>query len=375
MAESNQTESEPYKPPLRIILTGGGSGGPTLPLIALAEEIKKQNLKTKFLFIGSKNGLERKMVEQKGITFAEIPSGKMRRYWSWRNFIDPFFILFGGIAGFFHLLNFKPQIVISAGSFVSVPVAYAAWVLNLPHLILQMDLRPGLANRLMAPVSKALVFNFEKTAKHFPSISLKRKIGPVVRQEIYTADANQANERFGLNPKKPLILITGGGQGAGGLNKAISPYLKHWLINFQVVHLTGLSSRKNSKNNSTSFSHPDYHPIEVVYEGMGDLIAKSEIVLTRAGMGIIGELSVLKKDSILVPLPGTHQEDNAKFIHENHATNFVSQDFLKNQGIEWWYFYTKHRIRGEMGRKLHKLFPEKGTKEFAQFVFEILNKD
>ena len=108
---------------------------------------------------------------------------------------------------------------------------------------------------------------------------------------------------------------------------------------------------------------------------MGDLLAKSEIVLTRAGMGIIGELSVLKKDSILVPLPGTHQEDNAKFIHENNATNFVSQDFLKNQGIEWWNFYTKHRIRGEMGRKLHKLFPEKGTKEFAQFVFEILNKD
>ena len=150
--------------------------------------------------------------------------------------------------------------------------------------------------------------------------------------------------------------------------------MKYWLINFQVVHLTGLSSKNKSNSKPTIFSHPDYRPIEVVYEGMGDLLAKSDIVLTRAGMGIIGELSVLKKDSILIPLPGTHQEENARFIHENNATNFVTQDCLINQGIEWWNFYLKLRISGEMGKKLFNLFPESGTKEFAKFVFEIINK-
>ena len=308
---------------IRIMFTGGGSGGPTLPLIALAEEITSQNLESKFLFLGSRNRLDRKMVEKKGIPFVGIPSGKLRRYWSWRNIVDPFYIFFGGIVGFFYLLNFRPQIVISAGSFVSVPVSYAAWMLNFPHIIFQMDLRPGLANRLMAPVSKALVYYFENTAKHFPSIALKRKIGPVVRQEIYSANADNANKRFGLHSNLPLILITGGGQGAVGLNNAIVPYLKHWLINFQVVHLTGCNKGGKLKINSASFSHPDYHPMEDVHEGMGDLLAKSEIVLTRAGMGIIGELSVLKKDSILIPLPGTHQEDNARFIHEKNATNFA----------------------------------------------------
>ena len=180
-----------------------------------------------------------------------------------------------------------------------------------------MDVRPGLANLLMAPVSKALVYYFESTTDYFPSISLKRKIGPVVRNEIYNSNADRANNRFDLNPNKPVILVTGGGQGSIGLNQAIKPILKQWLLDFQVVHLTGPNTKEFAIFEDSIFSHPDYHKIEAVHEGMGDLINRSEIVLSRAGMGIVGELSVLKKDSILVPLPGTHQEDNAKFIHSS----------------------------------------------------------
>ena len=363
-----------YEKPIRVLLTGGGSGGPTLPLIALAEEIEKQNTSSKFLFLGSKNGPEKKMIEKTNIQFVSIPSGKLRRYWNWRNFFDPLFILLGGMMGFFHLLHFRPQIVISAGSFVSVPVAYSAWILKFPHIILQMDVRPGLANRLMAPVSKALVYYFENTANHFPSISLKRKIGPVVRNEIYNSNANRANKRFGLHPKKPLILITGGGQGSIGLNQAIKPILKHWLLDFQVVHLTGPNIKDFTMFEKKNFSHPDYHQFEAVNDGMGDLINRSEIVLSRAGMGIVGELSVLKKDSILIPLPGTHQEENAKFIHSKNATNFISQENLENLGKEWWNIFINQRIPGENGERLKNLFPIGGTKEFANFVFEIINQ-
>jgi len=227
------------------------------------------------------------MVEQAEIPFSTIPSGKLRRYWNWRNFIDPLYILGGGITGLIYLLRFRPQVIVSAGSFVSVPVAYAAWLLRIPHVIMQMDLRSGLANRLMAPVSSALVFYFDSTASQFPSISLKRKIGPVVRQEIYSASAKRANERFGLHPERPLILITGGGQGAVGLNQAIFPLIKHWLVDFQVVHLTGTKWNNSLEQESSAFSHPDYHQIETIHEGMGDLLSRSEIVLTRAGMGIL----------------------------------------------------------------------------------------
>ena len=164
---------------------------------------------------------------------------------SWRNFVDPIFIIGGVIKGSKNLFSFRPHVIVSAGSFVSVPVAYLSWIFRIPHVILQMDVRPGLANRLMGPVSHTLFTYFEKTANHFPKFLLKKNVGPVVRQEIIKADADRANGRFGLDPEMPLILITGGGLGASGLNNAVMPLLKQWLINFQVVHLTGTECRKN----------------------------------------------------------------------------------------------------------------------------------
>jgi UDP-N-acetylglucosamine--N-acetylmuramyl-(pentapeptide) pyrophosphoryl-undecaprenol N-acetylglucosamine transferase len=239
---------------------------------------------------------------------------------------------------------------------------------------MQMDLRSGLANRLMAPVSSALVFYFDSTASQFPSISLKRKIGPVVRQEIYSASAKRANERFGLHPERPLILITGGGQGAVGLNQAIFPLIKHWLVDFQVVHLTGTKWNNSLEQESSAFSHPDYHQIETIHEGMGDLLSRSEIVLTRAGMGILGELAVLQKDTVLIPLPGTHQEDNALIIKKYKAAEIVSQVDLASTGLEWWNSFLEKRVPGEMGKRLHEILQDGGTNDFAQLVFEITDE-
>lgn len=360
--------------PVRVLFTGGGSGGPTLPLLALAEEISKQNSGSHFLFLGSKNGPERKMVEKTEIPFIAIPSGKLRRYWSWRNFIDPLFILAGGMMSFVIMLTFRPHVTVSAGSFVSVPVAYVAWILRIPHVILQMDVRPGLANRLMAPVSQSLVFYFEQILNQFPSVSLKRKIGPVVRKEIFAANGENAIKLFGLHPERPLILITGGGQGAVSLNRAILPLIKHLLIDFQVVHLTGSGFENKFAQDSSILSDPNYHPMEAVHEGMGDLLAKSEIVLTRAGMGILGELAVLQKDTILIPLPGTHQEDNARLIQGNNAAEVVSQEVLATDGIKWWKKFLEKRVPGEMGKELNKILPNGGAKEFAELVIQIILK-
>ena len=359
------------KNPIRVMLTGGGSGGPTLPLLALAKEITKQKKSSTFLFLGSKKGPERQMVEQEGITFEYIPSGKLRRYLSWHNFVDPVFIIGGGIIGFVKLLSFRPHVVVSAGSFVSVPLAYISWLLRIPHVILQMDVRPGLANRLMAPVSHILITYFEKTANDFPNILLKKNIGPIVREEIIKANAGRANERFGLDSGMPMILITGGGQGSAGLNNVVMPLLKHWLNNFQVVHLTGTEWVKNLEPEYSDFSHRHYHRLDSVRQGMGDLLAKSEIVFTRAGMGIIGELAFLKKDSVLVPLPGTHQEENAILFHQNKAAVLVSQKNLEADGINWWGEFMQGRIPGEMGRRLHQMLPCGGTKDFAKLIFEI----
>ncbi|HCV44934.1 MAG TPA: UDP-N-acetylglucosamine--N-acetylmuramyl-(pentapeptide) pyrophosphoryl-undecaprenol N-acetylglucosamine transferase, partial [Deltaproteobacteria bacterium] len=153
------------------------------------------------------------------------------------------------------------------------------------------------------------------------------------------------------------------------------PLLKHLLNNFQVVHLTGSGPTINFEQETSAFSHPHYHPLEIVHEGMGDLLAKSEIVLTRAGLGILGELAVLQKDTVLIPLPGTHQEDNALLIKEKDAAEYVSQQVLASDGINWWNNFLEKHVPGEMGKKLHKLLPDGGTKDFAKLVFELSGKD
>ena len=358
---------------LRVLLTGGGSGGPTIPLLALADELKKQqkenSMNCEFLFLGSKLGPEKEMVEKTDIPFQSIPSGKLRRYWSWQNFVDPWRIMAGGLAGLAAILRFKPNVVVSAGSFVSVPVSVAAWLMKVPHVILQMDVRPGLANRLMAPFSQALAFHLTGTEKHFPAISRKKQIGAVVRDEILKADPENANTLFSLKADMPLILITGGGQGAAGLNRAVQPLLQEWLKSHQVVHLTGKGWDKDLVN------HENYHAIEFVHEGMGDLLSRSNVVLTRAGMGILGELAALKKESVLIPLPGTHQEQNAALLAEKKSVHLISQKELAENGIEWWQNEMQQKTSATFGENLNRLLPATGKSEFAELILELSDKN
>ncbi|MGK5091837.1 glycosyltransferase [Deltaproteobacteria bacterium TL4] len=351
--------------PFRLLMTGGGSGGPTTPLLAVYDALGEclGSEGREGLFLGTKTGPERGMVERAHIPFVSIPSGKLRRYWSWRNFVDPVSIFLGFWISLKILWQFRPHVVVSAGSFVSVPVAYASWLLRIPHVILQMDVKPGLANRLMAPVSSILVYLFDKSAESF-QIKSKIKIGPVVRSDIRKASAESANERFQLNPHKPVLLITGGGQGALKINQAVEKLLDHWLPHYQVVHLTGKDLAGVQKE------HPDYHALSFIHEGMGDLLARSDLVITRAGLGIIGELASLAKDTILVPIPGTHQEINGRLLTASHAAIVLDQDVFFNDGKNWWDQFIRSYQPGVMGNNLKKLLPSGGTEAFAEILIK-----
>ncbi len=355
--------------PLRIVFTGGGSGGPTTPLLAVYSELLQrhgtQNLQS--VFWGTAKGPEREMVQRAGMPFAALPSGKLRRYWSWRNFIDPLFIAAGFLVSLIQLLKFQPHVVVSAGSFVSVPVAYAAWLLRIPHIILQMDAKPGLANRLMAPVSKVMAHLFVHSAQQFRSVTAQQ-IGPVVRPDICNADAQKANLQFELSPNKPVLLVTGGGQGAVGLNQAVETVLDFWLERYQVVHLTGKT------NAGAQNKHPDYHPIPFVSEGMGDLLARSDLVITRAGLGILGELAYLAKDTVLVPLPNSHQFLNAKLVVDAKGGVLLEQERFQQQGQTWWQNFFETYEPGLYGQHLQQLLPQGGTEAFADLIQQYRRK-
>lgn len=363
---------------MKIVLTGGGSGGPTTPLIAVYEELKKRALdapgsapvngpkaaQIEVVFLGTVNGAERSLVEHTGIPFIGIPSGKLRRYFSLQNFIDPFKVLWGFFVGAYHLIKIKPQVVVSAGSFVSVPVALAAWLLRIPNIVLQMDVKPGLANQLMSPFATKLLLYFQETAQRFRHQGT-RIIGPVVRPSVREGKPEIANELFKLKDHRPVLLITGGGQGALGLNNAVAEVIEDLLGHFQVVHLYGKQLQP------INITHEDYHPLPFVDQGMGDLLARAELVITRAGLGIIGELAFWQRDTVLVPLPNTHQELNAQVIASHDAAWYLPQFTFQKEGAAWWLDFWKHYQPGVKGANLSRLLPAGGVEIFADEIIAL----
>ena len=295
-------------------------------------------------------------------------SGKLRRYWDWQNLRDPFLVLAGFFAGIYHLLRFRPDIVVSAGSFVSVPVAFGAFILRIPHLILQMDVRPGLANRLMTPFSSGVGCYFEKSMYAFKRVPIQQIVGPVVRQNILYADSKRAEKQFGLDPNRPLLLITGGGQGSAQLNRMVKLWLQIWLTKWQVVHLKG-------NNAAESFMEdPHYHPFEFIKKGMGNLLARSDLVITRAGMGTLGELSVLAKDALVIPIYGTHQEDNMKSLIDNDSVYEVNSEFFSEPVNEKWKTFFNDFESGKIGQKLYQVWSGPGNQTLSKVMFSCMKK-
>ena len=309
----------------RIILAGGWTGGSVSPLLAVAEEIKKQKPETEFLFIGTRKGIpEKELVKSKDIPYQAIFSGKLRRYISLKNIIDPFLILLGFIQSFFLILEFKPKALISAGGFVSVPLAWAAWILRKPIFIHQQDLIPGLANKLIAPLAKKITISFEKSLKGFR----KRKTiltGNPVRKEILQGNKQRAIKQFNLNNNLPVLLIIGGGTGAQKINEIMIQIVPELVKFCQIIHLTGKG--KEIKDKKLDFEN--YQQYEFLTQEIPDLYQAADLIISRAGLGVLTELSVLKKPMICIPIPDTHQQANAQYFAEQKALILMDQKTLK----------------------------------------------
>jgi len=367
----------------KILLTGGGTGGSVSPLLAVAEELKKSphSLAPRlprcggglprlprlprpgggpgggcgggyqggynFLWIGTRNGPEKKMVDEKNIKFKPIFSGKLRRYFSWRNFIDPFFILIGFFQSLAVLSVWRPDIVISAGSFVSVPVVWAAWILRVPVLIHQQDARPGLANKLMAPFAKVVTATFEQSLRHYgkkavwtgnpvrSGLTKDDKKPPLITAATATArataragQAGQAGREGvgGLLNNLPTVLIIGGGTGATAINELVWQSLDKLTEFCQVIHITGKGKDRRQTTDDRRQNYYSYNFLNT--EQMAAAYAAADIVVSRAGMGVLTELSRLGKPAVLIPMPDSHQEDNAEIFKEKGAAIVLSQKEL-----------------------------------------------
>ena len=271
----------------RIILTGGGTAGHVTPNIALIPRLKE--LGYDIHYIGTYDGIERKLIEEIGIPYYGISSGKLRRYFDVKNFSDPFRVIKGYFQAKKLMKKLKPDIVFSKGGFVAVPVVLAA-----KHS--QSDMTPGLANKLSIPSATKICCNFPETMSHLPE-GRAVLTGSPIRQELLTGNKLAGLKFCGFTANKPVILVIGGSLGAVAVNNAIRKILPELLKSFQVIHLCGKDKTDASLNNLEG-----YVQFEYIKQELADLFAAADICVSRAGANAICELLALKKPNLLIPL-------------------------------------------------------------------------
>lgn len=305
----------------KIILTGGGTLGSVIPLLAISDKLKD---KFEFIWLGTKHGPEKEIIETAGLQFMAIPAGKIRRYWDWKNFRDIFLFIAGFFKSFLLLQKNRPNLVITAGSYAGVPVVIAAKFLGIKVLVHQLDYLPGLANKIGAKFADKVAVTWEKSLKDFGSKAIWT--GSMVRSEQYSQTSRETNQQiineFGLNGLKPIVLVVGGGTGANGLNNLIAGSINYLKDDCEILHLTG-------KGKKLSFAKEpnNYRQIEFLNQPeMAKAYAVADVVVSRAGMSAILELAALKKPTIIIPMPNSHQELNARVLRDSSAALVLFQD-------------------------------------------------
>jgi UDP-N-acetylglucosamine--N-acetylmuramyl-(pentapeptide) pyrophosphoryl-undecaprenol N-acetylglucosamine transferase len=349
----------------RIILTGGGTAGSVTPLLAIAEDLRASE-GFEFLFVGTKNGVEKKMVADAGISYRAIAAGKFRRYFDWHNFLDVIKIKLAFWQAFFIILKERPSLIISAGSFVAVPVVWAGWFLRVPIIVHQMDVRPGLANKLMAPFARVITVTFEKSLVDYGAKAIWTG-NPTRKFSIFNFQFS-IKEKFNLKDNLPTVFIYGGGTGAEGINKLVEAGLDNLLSFCQVIHSTG-------KGKMTAKRHDNYHPVEFLNaEEMAAALNIADIVVSRAGLGAMTEISVLGKPAIIIPMPDSHQEDNAALLVEKNAAIVLNQNILTADefAVDVRELLHNENKKRELGEAIKKIMPAGANEEFIKVIENIL---
>lgn len=330
-----------------FVFAGGGTGGHIYPGLAVADELRniasKNNQEIKIVWMGNSGGMDRELVEKSSSVdeFVGIPSGKLRRYFSIKNFTDLFKIFSGFVKSFFVLLKLRPAVLFSKGGFVSVPPCVAASILRIPVFTHECDFTPGLATKLNSRFASKILVSYEETKAYLPKDKAGRALvtGNPVRPAFYEANPEEGKKflfenRSDYDPEKPILLVLGGSLGAHQINMLVSSNLDWLCQRFNVVHQCGAKDAASMpKNHAGYFLHP------FIYKEMCDVISCADIVLSRAGANSIWECSVLGKPMILIPLCGSgtrgDQVDNAHFFEEKGAAivllgEYAEESYLKS---------------------------------------------
>jgi len=334
---------------MKVVFTGGGTGGHIYPIIAIGRELKsayynkiedkdKKKKPLEIFYIGPKDRLVLNLLKQEGIKVKKISAGKVRRYFGIRaffqNLVDPFKTLFGVIQAFRHLFLLAPDLIFSTGGYGSFPVVFAARFLRIPIFLHESDAVLGLANKTLKKFSAEIFVSFPKTEN--VDVSKMILVGNPIRKELLEGSAEDAKKLFNITGGKPVVLIMGGSQGSQRINNTVVNILPQLVNKFEIIHQTGDKNFEEVKKNAEVMLEKEsiiyYHPISYLEEiNLKHAYKIANLIVSRAGSSSIFEIAALKKPSILIPLASSaqdHQVKNAYAYIKSKATVVIEEDNL-----------------------------------------------
>lgn len=355
---------------MKIIFTGGGTIGSVSPLLAIKDKIEESGKATEFLWVGTKDGIEKEIVGKEKMPYLYILSAKLRRYFSWQIFIDPIRFVIGFLQSLLIIKTFKPDYIISAGGFVAVPMVWAGWCLRRVCVIHQQDIRPGLANKMMAPFARRITVAFEPSLKLFPAKKTVL-VGNPSRSRLFKGTKDGAISRFNLEPGLPVLVVLGGSLGAQKINELMFKSITRLIDFCQIIHSCGRGNAidwQDKENFGQKASR--YHSFEYLYDDLPDAYAAADLVVCRAGLSTLTEVSALGKAAVVIPIPEHQQEDNAQYFAGKNAIIQLEQektapeefvDLVKN-------LLDNPNSRERLGANVKSLMPEDAAARFVKSV-------
>jgi UDP-N-acetylglucosamine--N-acetylmuramyl-(pentapeptide) pyrophosphoryl-undecaprenol N-acetylglucosamine transferase len=351
----------------RILITGGGTGGHIFPSIAIAHRLQeKLGDDARLIYIGSGNSLEQPLYDLCDVSYT-ITSGKWNRFFTWKNLIMPFLVLWGFFQSLIFLLREMPDVVFSKGGSVSFPVVLAARLYAIPVVLHESDVIPGMSHRILGKFAQKIALGFDDAGEYF----LKDKVvsvGNIAREDISLGDAKRGRERFGLSESKPIIVVLGGSQGAKNINEHVVDILEEILPLTQVLHQTGKEKLEETK--ARARKHEGVKPGRRGYvpvgffdaEEMRDALACADVVISRSGATAIAEIAACHKVALLIPLESSannHQRMNAFVLAKQGAALVLEEGNLH-----------EHMLVGKIKKLLFETeLREAMKKNIAQFSF------
>ncbi|MFH1171562.1 MAG: glycosyltransferase [bacterium] len=356
--------------PYRLLMTGGGTRGTLSPLLAVADEIRRRDPQTVMHFCVTNTPSEKAFVEEAGYSAEPFPAGKWRRYVDLRNVVDLAVVVLAFFRALVLLRRFHPDIIVSAGSFLSVPIAWAAAVYRLPVLIHQQDVELGFANKLMSWTASMITVTNELTLKKISQSRATRVTGNPVRSSMVTGDANRARHTLSIADALPVLLVLGGSSGARFFAELLAATYQRLVGFCQIVHVAGRSNVLQVPE------HARYRRLPFLERDLADVLALADVVVTRAGFSTLSELAATAKCCVIIPMPKTHQEANARYFQDHRAAIVLDQATLAHDD----FVATIHNLiqhpqqRAILGQKMHACSQPNATQRVADEVISILQR-